>query len=177
MVRNTRNCAITVSRYSGVDEATPFRNSMSANTKGASESCSGGRDTNSYSLTIDGAVSGSVVFCSVGKRNKPHSPGNDFTERIEVQAGISGFVAGIAVSDFSAISEGKVTAQGRFSSEVDWAGVAVVINPASDSNETPIEGLLSQYHSAVISNDFDDNIIQIPETTFFGACLPQSFQS
>jgi len=126
------NAVIAVSRYSGVDPASPIGNIISGNTLGASGACSGGTDNNSYSFNLTTTVNGAFVYGAAAMRDKLHTPGAGYTERAEIaQGATTGSKASVAVQDQSIASAGTVTVNGTFSGSVDWAIVAVEIKPQS----------------------------------------------
>src|SRR5262245_33993207 len=63
------NAAIAVSRYSGVDTATPLGVAVSANTAGVAGACSGGIDSASYSVSLTTSAPGAVMYGAVAMRN------------------------------------------------------------------------------------------------------------
>ncbi len=108
--------AIAVSRFSGVDPLTPTGSLVSGNTT-QNGACSGGSD-------------GAIIFGAAAMRNKTHTPVNGFTERTEIAAGSGGSAAGLAVVDQSIAGSANVSFAGNFSSNVDWAAIAVEIKPS-----------------------------------------------
>jgi hypothetical protein len=66
-------------------------------------------------------------------RNRTHSPGTGYIERVEFGQGSSGDQASVAVMDKIVASAATVTVNGTFSSSVDWAVVALEIKPSSPS--------------------------------------------
>ena len=122
------NAVIEVSRYSGVNAATPIGNVASANTKGVNGTCSGGVDSAAYSLNLT-TTANSVAYGGVAMRNRSHTPGSGYTERAEVMQGSSGEAAGAAVEDRKVTTPGTVVVNGTFSGTVDWAVVAVELRP------------------------------------------------
>ncbi len=123
------NAVIAVSRYSGVDTAAPLSNVMSSNATGVNGACSGGTDTAAYALTLPTTVDGAVVYGAVAMRQRTHTPGTGYTERAEIHQGSSGDMAGLAVEDKPVAMAAPVAVNGSFSSNVDWAVVAVDIKP------------------------------------------------
>ena len=124
------NAVIAVSRYSGVTVSSPIGNSISANTLGIGGACSGGTDSNSYDVTLTNIGDGSVVYSAAALRNKTHTEGVGYTERIEAHNGTGGAVAGLATQDKGVISPSgptDVTVNGSFSGSVDWGLIAIEI--------------------------------------------------
>lgn len=129
------NAVIAVSRYSGVDETSPVGQVISGNTNGLQGDCSGGSDSDTYSFDISTSVNGAVVYSAAAIRNRLHTPGAGYTERVEFTSGRDGSAAGIAVQDKMA-SASTLTVDGTFDGNVDWAVVGVEIIPgASAANQ------------------------------------------
>lgn len=120
------NAVITVSRYSG---SSGIGNSVSANTLGVNGACSGGTDTNSYSVNLTTTVNDALAFGGAALRNRAHTPGAGYTERAEVMQGAGGDIAGEATEDKVVATSGTVAVDGTFAGTVDWAVVAVEIKP------------------------------------------------
>jgi PKD repeat protein len=123
------NAVIAVSRYSGVDGNNPIGNTISGNTNGANGACSGGSDNGAYSLDLTTTVDGAVVYGAIALRNRSHTPGPDYVERVEVQQGSGGDTAAVAVEDRTVASASTVTIGGSFSRSVDWSVVGLEIKP------------------------------------------------
>lgn len=94
-----QNAAIAVSRYSGIDINSPIGDLASANTNGVDGACSGGSDNDSYSVDLTTTAPNSFAYGAVAKRQKSHTPGTGYTERVEFNQGTSGAAAGIALED------------------------------------------------------------------------------
>jgi uncharacterized repeat protein (TIGR02543 family) len=131
LVSTPSNAVIAVSRYSGVDATNPIGNIVSGNTNGAGGSCSDGTDDDSYSLDLNAAVAGAMVYGAASMRNRTHTPGAGYFERGELMqsSGSGGSAAAIAVEDRIVAAAGTVVVNGTFSGSVDWAVVAVEIKP------------------------------------------------
>jgi hypothetical protein len=123
-----RAAAITVSRYAGAgDTGVP----VSANSRGLAGSCSGGTDGSAYAFDLDTTAPGSQVHVAVAMRNRSHEPGAGWSEQAESFAGGGGSAAGLAVATHSAEQPGRVSVEGSFDGDVDWAAVAVeVLGPS-----------------------------------------------
>jgi hypothetical protein len=95
------NAIIAVSRYSGVESLNPAIGPpvVSANTNGVEGGCSGGSDSNSYSVDLTTTANNSLVYGVVAIRNKTHEPGPEYIERIEATQGTGGSRAAVAVED------------------------------------------------------------------------------
>ena len=124
--RAPSNAVIAVARYSGAMGVVTV---ASANTISVDGPCSGGTDTNSYSLPLATTVDDAVVFGAVAMRNRRHTPGLGYTEQVEFTAGTGGSTAGMAVEDQELSSVSIVDVNGSFSGTVDWAVVALEIRP------------------------------------------------
>jgi len=130
------NAVIAVSRYSGVDETNPVGQVISGNTNGFQGDCFGGSDTDTYSFDFNTSVNGAVVYSAVAIRNRLHTPGGGYTERVEFTSGRGGNAAGIAVQDRMVSTASALTVDGALDGNVDWAVVGVEIIPgASAANQ------------------------------------------
>jgi len=119
---------IIVSRYSGVEAASPLGALVSGNTVGVSGACSGGVDNAAYSFNLTTATNGAMIYGAMALRSKTNTPGLGYTERGElIQVGSSS--AGLAVQDQSFTSATAVTFNGTLSGVVDWAVIALEIKP------------------------------------------------
>ena len=124
------NAVIAVSRYSGVDPASPIGNLVSGNTNGADGACSGGADNNAYAFNLTTTVDGAMVYGAAAMRDKTHTPGAGYAERVEIAQGSSnGSKAALAVQDKKFASVITATVDGTFSGSVDWAVVGLEIKP------------------------------------------------
>jgi uncharacterized repeat protein (TIGR02543 family) len=127
------NAVIIVSRYSGVDAATPIGSKISGNVFGADGPCTPGEETAAYSLNLTTTVNGAVAYGAVAMRNKVHTQGDGYAERGEIMSGSGGGAASAAVEDQTIASASNVSVNGTFSDSVAWAAVAVEIQPSSSS--------------------------------------------
>lgn len=131
LANSPQNAVIAVSRYSGVNETSPIGQVISGNTNGYQGGCSGGSDTHIYSFDFSTSVNGAVVYSAVAIRNRHHTPGSGYMERVEFAAGSGGSAAGIAVQDRMVASASALTVNGTFDGNVDWAVVGVEIIPGA----------------------------------------------
>jgi hypothetical protein len=115
---------ISVSRYSG---AGALGNIASANSNGPSGACEGGIDGEAYAFDLATSSTDSLVYVAAALRNKDHTPGAGYTERVELYAGSGGSTAGLATADGVAGSAPIANVQGFFSSTVDYGVVALEI--------------------------------------------------
>jgi hypothetical protein len=120
------NAVIAVSRYSG---SSGTGNTVSANTLGVNGACTGGTDSNAYSVNLTTTVDDALAFGGAALRNRTHMPGTGFAERAEVAQGSGGDTAGAAVEDKVVATSGTVGVEGSFGGSVDWAVVAVEVKP------------------------------------------------
>jgi hypothetical protein len=118
------NAVLAVSRYAGVGEMDPSR-ATSTNTRGVAGACTGGVDSESYSLPVATTTGESLVYVAAAARHRDHVPGAGSTERAQVFSGTLGNVAGVSVADLRAGAPGTVLASGRFGINIDWAVVAL----------------------------------------------------
>lgn len=149
-----RNAVISVSRYS--NEAGPLSvgSVVSGNTNGLDGTCSGGSDSEFYSVSIATAVDGSVIYSVAAMRSKEHEPGPGFVEYTEVHhGGGDGDMAGLAVQDRSVRNASVIVSDGSFGSSVDWAVLALEIRPeAAEISEPPLN------QAPVVNAGFDQAI-------------------
>ncbi|MCG8605958.1 Ig-like domain-containing protein, partial [bacterium] len=134
---SVKNAVINVSRYSGVDRENPIQTIVSGNTNGVVGACFGGGDTDAYSFNIASTFDGSVLYGAVALRERLHTPGNDFQERVELHQGGGGSGAGLAVVDKAVESVAATTVSGSFTSRVDWAFVGLEIKSGSSGGGVP----------------------------------------
>ena len=130
------SAVIAVARYAGASGAGGLGSPVSANTLGISGACSGGTDGSSYAFDLTTSAADSLVFVAAAMRGKSHAPGAGYTEIAEAFAGDGGSASGTALSERRIGSPATVSANGSFSSTVDWAVVGVEIRggaaPAPD---------------------------------------------
>jgi hypothetical protein len=123
------DAVIAVSRYSGVDPATPIGNVVSANSHGIDGPCVGGSDEDTYSLNLPISSDGAIAYAAVAHRDRDHFPTAGFTERIELRQETGGDGAGLSLMDQD-VAPTSVTVAGSISDLTDWAVVAVELLPA-----------------------------------------------
>ncbi|MCG8606422.1 Ig-like domain-containing protein, partial [bacterium] len=170
---NPSSAVIAVSRYSGVDPNSPIGGVSSGNTNGLGNDCSGGTDSDSYSLPLTTTGASSVVYGAAALRNKAHNPGTGFSERGEISRGTGGSAAGIAVSDKPVALVSTVSMTGSFDNNVDWAFVGLEIrsskpqfavnltqNGLGDASLNPPGGVYDEGTSVTLT------AIAAPEWTF-----------
>ena len=116
---------IAVVEYLGVDLVTPVGAVVSANTNGVNGGCSGGVDSVSYSVPLTTTSPSSLISSAVGIRNRAHSPGVGFSERLEFSVGTGGSMAALAIEEQTPSAPGAVTMTGQMSAKVDWSVVAI----------------------------------------------------
>jgi hypothetical protein len=124
-----RNAVIAVTRYSGVAAINPVGNVASANTNGTGGACSGGSDSNIYSVDVNTTVPGALVYSAVGLRTAENTPGAAFTELADFTFGATG-PAGLAAQEAAIPAPTTVAANGTLSKNIDWAVFALEIKPA-----------------------------------------------
>jgi hypothetical protein len=125
------NAAIAVARFSGASATEPVGNVASANTLGLGGACDGGTDTDTYAFPLTTTAPGSRIFAAVAMRNRTHTPGLGYLERLEVVSGSGGDAAGLAAEERSVDAASTVPVEGSFSSIVDWAVVAAELRQAA----------------------------------------------
>jgi hypothetical protein len=125
------NAALAVSRYSGVDATAPLGTPVMHNINGGP--CTGGVDTASYFFSPTSSMDGAVVYAVAATLDQEHTPGQDFTERVDIQQSYPGTLAGLAVQDKPVIAADQTTTvNGTFSAPVDWAVIAIELKPPHD---------------------------------------------
>jgi hypothetical protein len=120
------NSVIAVSRLAGAPPDA-IGAAASANTLGPNGACDGGTDGPAYAFDLTTTATGSLVYAAAAMRSKLHTPGPGFTEQAEVHGGSGGSEASVAVETASAGAPSTLSVSGSFSSDVDWAGVAVEV--------------------------------------------------
>ncbi|MCG8605122.1 Ig-like domain-containing protein [bacterium] len=131
-----KNAVIVTSRYSGVASSQAIGTILSGNSVGLEGPCSGGSDSGSYAFDLVSA-GGSVIYGAIAMRNKTHTPGNGYEERIEILQGTGGSGASLAIVDQTVELAGGVRLQGTFSSDVDWAVIGFEIKAGSGGSQDP----------------------------------------
>ncbi|MHC5005239.1 MAG: putative metal-binding motif-containing protein, partial [Planctomycetota bacterium] len=126
-----RSGVITVVRFSGANTVDAIGATASANTNGPQAACTGGTDSDAYSVDIAATADGAVIFGAVGIRQRQHTPGPDYVEIAEVGSGTMGATAGQATEYRTLTTGGTVPVDGSLSNTSDWAVAAVEILPAS----------------------------------------------
>jgi hypothetical protein len=127
------NAAIVVSRYAGA-ATKPLGDIVSGNTRGIDGGCSDGLDNSSYSFNVTAAMNGAVVYSAAGMRNKTHTPGTGYLERVEIKQGSGSSAAAMTVEDKVFPAAGSATVNGTFNGNTDWAMIAVVIKPQANGS-------------------------------------------
>ena len=128
LTRQAAAAAISVSRYSGASTTNPLGSVVRSNTRGASGACTGGVDSASYTMSLPVTAVNGLAFGAATMRDKSHTPGAGYTERIEVHAGSGGTAASAANEDRAVVAAPSTLAvNGTFRSATDWAAVALEI--------------------------------------------------
>jgi hypothetical protein len=70
------------------------------------------------------------VVGAVARRQKSHTPGSGYEERVDTQSGSGGSAAGIALEDRTEPTAGPVAVEGSFTGDTDWAFVGLELLPA-----------------------------------------------
>jgi len=178
------NGAVVVTRYSGVDQITPIGSVVTGNSNGESGACGGGTDSNAYSFNISTTAPGSFIFGAAALRNKSHTPGAGYIERLEFAQGSGGNTAGLAIQDMEIASISTVALDGTFSSKVDWAVIGLELRaaptgPAPDITVLPsshdygdVVVTTSSAQTFEIRNDGDEDLT-VNSTSLVGADASQ----
>ena len=133
------NSAIVVSRYAGVSITHPLDDLVSGNTKGLDGPCDGGLDNTSYSFNVTTAANGGVIYSVAAMRNKTHTPGLGYLERVEMKQGSSSSAASLVVQDKVFPTAGTATVNGTFNGSTDWAMLAVALRPQASGDPGDFE--------------------------------------
>jgi hypothetical protein len=133
LATTSRSAVITVVRYSGAHTVDPIGAIASANTNGPQGACTGGVDSDTYSVDIAATEDGAVIFGAVGIRQRDHTPGADYVEIAEVHSGTLGARSGQATEHRTLTTGGTVPVDGSLSDTTDWAVAALEILPASEA--------------------------------------------
>jgi hypothetical protein len=123
------NAVLAVTRYAGVNATNPVGPALGVNTNGTAGGCSGGVETASYSFSLTTTSPNGLVHAAVGIRQRAHTPGSGYAERVEIVQGTGGSAAGLAAMDRSFPSPGVAPVQGSIGSAIDWAAAAVEVRP------------------------------------------------
>jgi hypothetical protein len=133
-----QNATIVVTRYSGVDAASPVGDIVSVNTNGVDGLCEGGADTAAYSLNLTTGTPGAWAYSAVSMRARTHTPGAGLTERADFVQGTGGGASGIAVQDRLEPTAGATVVDGSFNRSTDWGAIALEIRPGAPANAPDI---------------------------------------
>jgi uncharacterized repeat protein (TIGR02543 family) len=125
------NAVIVVSRYSGVDAAFPIGNMITSNTMGVNGTCGSGSDNKTYSLSLTTTTSGAMIYGAAAMRNRTHTPGAGYAERIEILQGSSesSSSASLAIQEKHVADAGAAILNGTFSGSADWAVAGLELRP------------------------------------------------
>ena len=135
------NAAIAVVEYAGADPANPVGSPVSANTNGLDGACSGGADSDTYSVPVTTTTADSMVTSFVAVRNRTNSPGPGFIENLEFTQGSGGNTVGVAIQSQAVPTPTTVNASGTINRRVDWSVVAVEIRGGPAGPPTPDVGV------------------------------------
>jgi hypothetical protein len=127
---------LAVSRHSGVIGTDPIGNLVAGNTNGVAGACTGGIDADRYAFPITTLDTGSTVWAAAAMRSRTHTPGSQYDERAEIAIGSAGNAASLALQDGRFGFPGTKLVDGRFTSEVDWAVVALEIRRSEQPAKT-----------------------------------------
>ena len=130
------NAVVTVTRYSGVLDADPIGNLVTANSNGLAGACEDGDDDDEYALPLTTLDTGSIVVGAAAMRQRTHTPGNGWAEQIEVRLGTSNAAASVAVQGRAFGFPATVSVEGEFSSDADYAVVAAEVRRALVAPQT-----------------------------------------
>jgi uncharacterized repeat protein (TIGR02543 family) len=129
-----RHAVLAVARYADARDVDAIGSVVSANSLGVGGACSGGTDGNAYAFDLDTAERNALVYVAAGIRGRDHVPGVGYTEQLEVHEGSTlGGMAGLSLADRSVSSPSRVSVDGTFSSEIDWAVVALEVRSVAGS--------------------------------------------
>jgi hypothetical protein len=124
------NAVIAVARYSGVAVTNPVAVLVAGNTNGVNGACASGTDSNAYAFNVTTTQSNVLMFGAVASRNKAHTPGAGYTERVEALQGTSsGDAVRVSFVERAVPGASTLPFNGTLSSTTDWAVVGVVLRP------------------------------------------------
>ncbi len=124
------SAAIAVVSYSGAALDGPIGTVLGYNSNGAGGGCSGGTDSSAHTASVPTSATRSLVTGVATMRNRTHTPGPGITPLVEVSAGSGGDVSSLSVVARRNEDGTSVPMSGKFSSDTDWAFVAVEIRAA-----------------------------------------------
>jgi len=129
LISSPGSSLISVARYANV-RSNPIASVISGNTNGPGGACQGGSDSTSYSLDLTTTGANARVVGAVAKRQRSHTPGSGYEERVDAQSGDGGSAAGIALEDRTVLMPGPAAIEGSFDGTTDWAFVGLELVPA-----------------------------------------------
>ena len=140
------NSIIAVSRFSGVDLANPVGALLSGNTLGIDGACSEGTDSDAYQFNLTTTTDGGYVFGAIALRNRRHTPGSGFEERLEVvqDGALGGDKATLALVDQFVESPTSISLEGTFNKTVDWAVIGMEIRPGGATTKTALSSIAGE---------------------------------
>jgi hypothetical protein len=123
---------ISVSRYSGVDFATPFVDQHGENHLGANGPCVGGLDSRPAKITMNPTIANSVKVVAVNSRTRAITafPGT-YTKLSGTQSGASGAVTVLSVFNSPVTTVAPDTASFDLSGTADWATAGLILQPST----------------------------------------------
>ncbi len=130
------NATLVVSAFADVAEGSTIQ-MVSSNTLGINGACTGGTDTQTYSLQVP-VQPNSITYAVVGERLRTTTPGAGFVKLTEVHQGNSdGDKSGLAVLSQSNTGQATQTVSGTLNSATDWAMVTMVVQGMQSTGPTP----------------------------------------
>ncbi|HXV93843.1 MAG TPA: Calx-beta domain-containing protein, partial [Pseudonocardia sp.] len=124
------NAVVAVTRYAGVQDGDEIGNLVTANSNGLAGACEDGDDDDEYALPLTTLDTGSIVVAAAAMRQRTHTPGSGWLERIETRLGTSNPAASVAVQERAFGFPGTVSVEGEFSSDADYAVVGAEVRRA-----------------------------------------------
>jgi hypothetical protein len=126
------NATLLVSRFAGIDPATPLGAVLSGNSNGVNGDCSGGTDNAIYDFELTSSEAGGLLVAAVAPRDREHLAGAGWGALAAVAQGDSSRRAALALVG-RATAPGQEKVEGGFDAPADWAVVAFEIRPALGS--------------------------------------------
>jgi VCBS repeat-containing protein len=120
---------LVVSRYAGVDPGRARGVAVSLNTNGVNGACSGGTDSNTYSVDLPTSSQAGMLLLAAAALDRTHVPGPGF-QTIAAQSSGDSSVTASAYLVQKPVVPGTPTLDGGFDAPVDWAVALLEIRPA-----------------------------------------------
>jgi hypothetical protein len=131
-----KNAVMTISRYQNIDANNPIANLVTMNTNGIDGTCSGGKDTDSFSMPMNITSQNSRLVLATATRHYRFNTESNFAQRATLYNGSGGDVAGLALYDREETMTGSINLVGDYSRKVDYAVVALELRGRVSGGES-----------------------------------------